>query len=195
LYFQIYICERPGPVPGLSHFIVLCASLAKAQYPAAFPQTRSAKSWGMPALIRRHSDNPHQVTWHVYFGERACGHDRRARGCPVDVDQWRWSCGFYPGLHPGQHRYGTGATFDEARASFEADWKTLLPEKPEDAFEEYRHNREARTEMCAKRARGEKSPSDVSIMRCICGVQLDNWKPDESYDHRGPHAAEQQGIH
>ena len=152
----------------------------------------------MPALIRRRSDHPHQVTWRVDFGDVHVGTIDERAGVPVDVDQWRWSFGFYPGLHLGQYRYGTGATFDEARASFEADWKTLLPEKPEDAVEEYRHNREARTEMCAKRARGEKSPSEVSssIMRCICGVQLDNWKPDESYDHRGHiYAAEQQGIH
>ena len=40
--------------------------------------------------------------------------------------------------------------------------------------------------MRAIRARGEKLPSEVfsSLMRCVCGVQFDSWKPDESYDHR-----------
>jgi hypothetical protein len=40
------------------------------------------------------------------------------------------SCGFYPGLHPGQHRSGTTATFEEARDGFEADWKALSPKFP-----------------------------------------------------------------
>lgn len=69
------------------------------------------------------------------IGERA--------GVPLDVDQWHWSCGFYP----GHHRYGTAATFDEARAGFEANWKALLPEIPVYAFEEYRHDRESRAEI------------------------------------------------
>jgi hypothetical protein len=35
-------------------------------------------------------------------------------------------------------------------------------------------------------ARGEKLPSQIpsSLMRCVCGVQFDSWKPAESYDHR-----------
>ena len=106
-----------------------------------------------------------------------------------------WSCGFYPGLHPGQHRYGIAATFEEARAGFEADW---VPEIPEGAFDEYRRVRNYKAEIRAIHARGEKLPSEVfsSMMRCVCGVQFDSWKPDESYDHRGHiYAAEQQGIH
>jgi hypothetical protein len=57
---------------------------------------------------------------------------------------------------PGQHRYGIAANFEEARAGFEADWKALLPEIPEGAFEVYRRERESRAEMNAIRARGEK---------------------------------------
>jgi hypothetical protein len=34
------------------------------------------------------------------------------------------------------------------------------------------------------------------MMRCVCGVQFDSWKPEESYDHRAHiYAAERQGIH
>ena len=99
----------------------------------------------------------------------------------------------------GQHRYGTGATFDEARAGFEANWNDLLPEIPEDAFEKYRRReREWRAEMRAIQARGDKLPSEVcsTMMRCVCGVRFDSWKPPESYDHRGHiYAAQQQGIH
>ena len=84
----------------------------------------------MSALTRRRSDNPHQVTWHVYYGDVHVGTIGERAGAPVDVDQWQWSCGFYPGLHPGQHRYGTAISFEEARAGFEADWNDLLPEYP-----------------------------------------------------------------
>ena len=103
----------------------------------------------------------------------------------TDVDQWGWSCGFH-GLNPGQHRYGTAATFDEARAGFEADWQTLQPEIPKDAFDEWRHDRKINAEIRAKRDRGEKLDSEIpsSIMRCICGIRFDSHKPAESYDHR-----------
>jgi hypothetical protein len=108
-------------------------------------------------------------------------------GVPVDVDQWQWSCGFYPGLRPGQHRYGTAASFEEARlVEFEADWKALLPEIPESAFEKWRHQRDFTKEKYASWARGEKLPSEIasSMVRCVCGVRFDSWKSEESYDHR-----------
>ena len=62
-------------------------------------------------------------------------------------------------LHPGQHRYGTAASFAEARAGFEADWESLLPEIPEGAFEEWRHQRDFTAKKYAAWARGEKLPS------------------------------------
>jgi hypothetical protein len=151
----------------------------------------------MPALTRRRSDNPHQVTWHVYFDDVRVGTIGERAGVPVDVDQWQWSCGFYPGLHPGQHRYGTTATFDEARAGFEVAWCGLQPNIPDAAFEEWRHQRDFTERKYAEWDRGE-CPSRIasSMMTCPCGVRFDSWKPDESYDHRGHiYAAERQGIH
>ena len=92
------------------------------------------------------------------------------------VDQWEWSCGFYPGLHPGQYRYGIAPTFADARVGFEADWHQLLAEIPEGAFEEYRHERETRAAIRAKRDRGEKLDSEIpsSMMRCTCGIKFDS---------------------
>jgi hypothetical protein len=130
----------------------------------------------MSILTRRRSDNPHQLTWHVYYGDVHAGTIGERAGVPVGVDQWQWSCGLYPGLHPGQHHYGTAANFAEARAGFEADWKSLWPEIPEGAFEEYRRDREYRAEIRAIRARGEKLPSETpsSLMRCVCGTTFDS---------------------
>jgi hypothetical protein len=55
---------------------------------AASLSARSAESWGMSALTRRRSDNPHRVTWHVYFDDVRVGMIGERAGVPVDVDQW-----------------------------------------------------------------------------------------------------------
>lgn len=152
----------------------------------------------MPVLTRRRSDNPHRETWHIRYGDVQVGTIGERSGVPVGVDQWQWSCGFYPGLHPAQHRYGIGATFDEARAGFEADWKALLPDIPEGAFEEYRRDREARAEVRAAHGRGDKLPSQIpsSLMRCACGTTFDSHVHANTLLH-APHiyAAQRQGLH
>ncbi len=140
----------------------------------------------MPTLTRRRSDDPHRESWIIFYDDVRVGMIGKRAGVPVDVDQWGWSCGFYPGLHPGQHRSGTAENFEAARAGFEAGWNALLPEIPDGAFDEHRRDRECRAEIAAVHARGEKLPSELpnSLMRCICGVTFDSHKPAESHDHR-----------
>jgi hypothetical protein len=41
----------------------------------------------MPTLTRRRSHNPHQVTWHIYYGDVHVGTIGERAGVPVDVDQ------------------------------------------------------------------------------------------------------------
>jgi hypothetical protein len=65
----------------------------------------------MASLTRRRSDNDHSENWSVYYGDVRVGWIGQRAGVPVDVDQWGWSCGFYPGLHPGQ-RDGSATTFE-----------------------------------------------------------------------------------
>jgi hypothetical protein len=139
----------------------------------------------MPVLTRRRSDNPHQVTWHVYYGDVRVGSIGERAGVPVDVDQWQWSCGFYPGLYPGQHRYGTAASFEEARVGFEADWKALLPAIPEGAFAEWRHQRDFTRQKYANWERGERMPSQKtnSMMRCPCGEMFDSHRLEHTLIH------------
>jgi hypothetical protein len=45
---------------------------------------------------------------------------------------------FYPGGEPGKQRYGTSASFEGARAAFEAAWRDYLPNRSEADFEEWR---------------------------------------------------------
>jgi hypothetical protein len=140
----------------------------------------------MPALTRRRSDDPHREVWHVYYGDVHVGTVGERAGVPVDVDQWRWSCGFYPGCEPGEHRDGTAPDFFTARREFEAAWREFSAKKTEDDYQEWRNHRDMKAEIRAMRARGEKLNCEIpsSMMRCVCGVSFDSHKPDESYDHR-----------
>jgi hypothetical protein len=52
------------------------------------------------------------------------------------------SCGFYPGMGPGEHQDGTAATFDQARAEFQAAWLRILPMLTEADFQEWRDQRD-----------------------------------------------------
>jgi hypothetical protein len=80
----------------------------------------------MPELTRRRSTDAQQECWHVYYGDVRVGTISERSGVPHDVDQWGWNCGFYPLSHRGRQAGGTAATFDEARADFEAAWKVYL---------------------------------------------------------------------
>jgi len=65
----------------------------------------------MPELTRRHRHN----CWHICYGD--VGTIAERVGNPHDTDPWEWSCGFYPGSHPGEHLSDTTATFDARAAS------------------------------------------------------------------------------
>jgi hypothetical protein len=58
----------------------------------------------MPELTRRRYRERHDC-WHVYYGDVRVGTIALRTGIPHDEDPWGWSCGFYPGSHPGgMHR-------------------------------------------------------------------------------------------
>ena len=113
-----------------------------------------------------------------WIGERA--------GVPVDVDQWGWSCGFYPGSHPGEHLTGTAADFETARAEFEEAWRMFSAKRTEADYQEWRDEREWTARKYATWSRGERMPRQQpsSMMRCVCGVRFDSHKLAQSYNHR-----------
>jgi hypothetical protein len=81
----------------------------------------------MPTLTRRrYPERPD--CWHVYYGDVRVGTIARRVGNPFDTDPWEWSCGFYPGSHPGEHQSDTAASFAEARADFEKAWRVFWHE-------------------------------------------------------------------
>ena len=81
----------------------------------------------MPSLTRRRSKDAHAESWQIFYGDVQVGTIGIRAGVPVDVDQWGWSCGFYPRSHRLEHHDGTAETFEQARADFEAAWRDYLP--------------------------------------------------------------------
>src|SRR5271167_3556000 len=127
----------------------------------------------MPALTRRrYPERPD--CWHVYYGDVHVGTIAIRSGCPIDVDQWSWSCGFYPGMEPGEHQDGTAADFEEARAEFEAAWLRILPALTEADFQAWRDQRDWTERKYAMWARGEKLSTQFpsSMMGCPCGARF-----------------------
>jgi hypothetical protein len=141
---------------------------------------------GMPELTRRRYREIHEC-WHVYYGDVHVGTIAIRAGAPVDVDQWGWILGFYPGTEPEEYRDGTAETFDLARADFDAAWKALLPTLTEAHYQRWRHARDRTAEKYAMWERGERLPSQRpnSWMGCPCGERFDCHDPAGSYVHRG----------
>jgi hypothetical protein len=138
----------------------------------------------MPALTRRrYPERPD--CWHIYYGDVHVGTIARRVGNPANTDSWEWTCGFYPGSQPGEHRHGTAATFDQARADFEAAWRTFLASRTEADFQKWRHARDWHEKKYAMWAAGEKLPSQKpsSLMRCPCGEVFDSHRPENTMLH------------
>jgi hypothetical protein len=140
----------------------------------------------MLTLTRRRSTDQSDC-WHVLYGDVRVGTISRRVGAPIDVDQWGWILGFYPGTDADQYRDGTALTFEEARAEFEAAWKGLLPTLTEAKFQRWRDQEDWTARKYAMRERGELLPSQNpnTMMRCPCGVTFDSHDPQGSYVHRG----------
>ncbi len=72
------------------------------------------------ALTRRRDPDAAHEGWLIYYGDVLVGMIAIRSGNPTKTDPWSWTCGFYPGSRPGECTMGTAATFEQARAAFEA---------------------------------------------------------------------------
>jgi hypothetical protein len=141
----------------------------------------------MPALTRRrYSERPD--CWYVYHTDVRAGTIARRTGAPFDADQWEWTCGFYPGSHPGEYLSGTAATFEEARTKFEQAWRIFSAKRTEADYQEWRDARDWTARKYAMWERGELLPSQKpnSMMRCACGERFDSHDPASNHIH-SPH--------
>jgi hypothetical protein len=146
----------------------------------------------MPELTRRRSEHNRQC-WHVYYGDVHVGTIAERTGNPPDTDPWEWSCGFYPGSHPGEHTSDTAATFEQARADFERAWAAFLPNRTEADFQAWRDEQDWTARKYAMWEAGEKLPSQKpsSLMRCPCGEVFDSHRLDQTVIHVPHHSSAQ----
>jgi hypothetical protein len=79
-------------------------------------------------------------------------------GMPPGEDPWAWSCGFYPGSHSGECTDGTAATFDLARADFEAASQVFLSRRTAADFQAWRDQRDWTAEKYRRFDRHERMP-------------------------------------
>jgi hypothetical protein len=128
----------------------------------------------MPALTRRRYPE-RQDCWHVYYGDVHVGTIALRSGCPIDVDQWSWSCGFYLGVEPGEHQDGTAVDFEQARADFEAAWLRILPALTETDLQAWRDERDSTAWKYSMRDAGMQMPTQLASgrSRCFCGSEID----------------------
>jgi hypothetical protein len=90
------------------------------------------------ALTRRRGPEAREECWHIYYGDARAGSIARGAGVGSVEPFWQWRCGFYPGSHPGEITGGSAATFEQARAEFEAAWRIFLAKRTPEDFEEWR---------------------------------------------------------
>jgi hypothetical protein len=126
----------------------------------------------MPELTRRRSTDAREECWHVYYGDIHVGTIALRSGAPVDVDQWGWILGFYPGTEVGEYRDGTAETFDLARADFEAAWKALLPTLADAHFQRWRDARDWTTKKYAIRDVGTRRTAAVAKAEQLDGLPM-----------------------
>ena len=115
----------------------------------------------MPVLTRRRYPE-RQDCWHVYFGDVHVGTIVRSVGNPNADPQWQWQCGFYPGSVPGEYRYGTSPSFEQARSDFEVAWRIFSASRTEADYQAWRDQRDWTARKYAMRERGEKFPSQLA---------------------------------
>ena len=129
---------------------------------------------GQPALTRRRDLKAAQEGWHVYYGDVRAGTIAIRVGIPTGEDQWGWSCGFYPGCHPGEQTDGTGPTFEQARADFEQAWAVFLSNRTEADFMEWRRSQALMAWKYRMWDTGHRLPTQASDGRsaCFCGAML-----------------------
>jgi hypothetical protein len=98
----------------------------------------------------------------------------RRAGVPNSVPQWGWSCGFYPGIEPGEHQTGAAEIFDEVRADFHAAWEELAVTRIPADYEAWRRQRDwtAWKDQMHDLALPLPTQRPEGIASCFCGEVL-----------------------
>jgi hypothetical protein len=135
----------------------------------------------MPTLTCRREKDRHQESWRIYFGDVQVGWIGERAGVPKGVDQWGWSCGFHPGSDVRDHARGTAATFDQARADFEAAWRIFLPKCTEEGFQEWRRQQASTAWKYAMWEAGCRMPTQMVDGRAVFAASPSNVKSSSAH--------------
>jgi hypothetical protein len=129
----------------------------------------------MTELTRRRDQTRAQECWLIYYGDVHVGTISAHTGGPRDEAKWDWSCGFYPGNEPGEHRSGSAATFDRAHADFENAWQILLSRRSKADFQAWRDAQAFTAWKYAMWDAAAKLPTQMTAgkARCLCGAEID----------------------
>jgi hypothetical protein len=135
-------------------------------------QALFAKLLEMTDLTRRRDRTSRQETWRIYYGDVRVGTISQHVGAQ-GVNDWGWSCGFYPGMEPPHHE-GAEATFELARAAFEKCWQRTLPTLTQAQFDKWRFNRDSTAWKYAMWDARLKMPTQTQDgrARCFCGADI-----------------------
>ena len=128
----------------------------------------------IPALTRRRDLDAQHEAWLIHYGDMHVGTISLHAG-EGGVEQWAWSCGFYPASHRGARACGSAKSYDAARADFEAAWRQLLLEITKADFDEHRRYRALEAWKRAMRETGCKLPTQVTegLSRRFCGAPIE----------------------
>jgi len=77
---------------------------------------------------------------------------------------------------PASKRGGTAATFEQARADFEIEWRRFSARRTPADYQAWRDQRDWTDRKYAMWERGERVPSQKPnfLMRCACGETFDS---------------------
>jgi hypothetical protein len=127
----------------------------------------------------------------MYYGDVRVGVIALRVGIPHDEDPWGWSCGFYPGSHPGECTNGSAATFEQARSDFAEAWRLFLVNRTEVDFKDGARRGTGRREnmRCGMLASGlppnewEPRKPCSTFMKCLCGEIFNSHRLEENLTH------------
>jgi hypothetical protein len=127
----------------------------------------------MPTPTRRKSTERNDC-WHIFYDGVQVGTIARRAGAPVDCNPWGCSCGFYPGMNPGEHQDGTAATFEAARAEFDEAWQRVVSRLSEDALQEWRDQQAMTAWKYEMHDLGLPLPMQLADgqAQCFCGIEI-----------------------
>jgi hypothetical protein len=124
-------------------------------------------------LTRRR--DPHRPgCWRIYYGDVLVGAISERTGGRRDEANWDWNCGFYPGTEPGEQKTGSAATFEIARAQFQAAWLVRLSRRTETDFQAWRDDQAFTAWKYAMWDAGAKLPTQTTsgTSHCFCGAPI-----------------------